>query len=126
MSTWLAQDLATIGKAEELAIASRRADGTLRPFITIWVVRVGEDIFVRSAAGPDNPWFRRAVAYRAGQIRAGGVQQDVSFDVPDRDAAASITAAYHTKYDRYGPSIVGTVVSPEAVASTLRLFPQAG
>jgi hypothetical protein len=125
MPTWLAQDLATIGKAEELEIASLRADGTLRPFITIWVVRVGDDIYVRSAAGPDNPWFRRAVASGVGQIRAGGVQQDVAFEVPEPDAAASITAAYHTKYDRYGPSIVGTVVSPEAVASTLRLLPQA-
>jgi hypothetical protein len=40
------------------------------------------------------------------------------------EVAASVTAAYHAKYDRYGPSIVGTVVSAQAVASTLRLVPR--
>ena len=40
--------------------------------------------------------------------------------------ADGITAAYHAKYDRYGPSIVGTVVSAEAVVSTLRLVPRPG
>jgi hypothetical protein len=37
---------------------------------------------------------------------------------------ADLTAAYHAKYDRYGPTIVGTVVSPEAARSTLRLVPR--
>jgi hypothetical protein len=32
-----------------------------------------------------------------------------------------IDAAYHAKYDRYGPQIVGTVVGPEAEAVTIRL-----
>jgi hypothetical protein len=31
--------------------------------------------------------------------------------------------AYHAKYDRYGPAIVGTVVSTEAERATLRLVP---
>jgi hypothetical protein len=35
-----------------------------------------------------------------------------------------VTAAYHEKYDRYGPSIVGTVVSAESAATTLRLVPR--
>ena len=48
--------------AEELGLASRRADGTLRGFVTMWVVRVGDDVYVRSAHGPDNPWYRRAIA----------------------------------------------------------------
>ena len=125
MPIWTSDSLAKIGNAEELAIASRRSDGSLRPFVTIWAVRVEEDIFVRSAAGPDNPWFRRAIASGQGRIRADGIEQDVDFETAAPQVAASITAAYHAKYDRYGPSIVGTVVSPEAVASTLRLVPQA-
>ena len=126
MPAWTKEDLATVGNAEELAIASRRPDGSLRPYVTIWVVRVGEDIYVRSAAGPDNPWFRRALASGQGRIRAGGVEQEVTFESHPFESLESVTAAYHAKYDRYGPSIVGTVVSPEAVATTLRLVPQAG
>jgi hypothetical protein len=122
MPTWTKEDLAKVENAEELAIASRRPDGSLRPYVTIWTVRVGDDIiYVRSAAGPGKPWFRRALVSGDGRIRAGGVEQDVAFEGPVPDVAASITAAYHAKYDRYGPSIVGTVVSPEAVASTLGL-----
>ena len=126
MPTWAKDRLAKVGNAEELAIASRRPDGSLRPYVTIWTVRVDEDIYIRSAGGQDNPWFRRAMASGEARIRAGGLEQDVALEVAAPDVAASITAAYHAKYDRYGPSIVGTVVSAEAVVSTLRLVPRPG
>jgi hypothetical protein len=44
MTSWTSEELAKIGNAEELAIASRRPDGTLRPFVTIWVVCTGGDV----------------------------------------------------------------------------------
>ncbi|HYI23239.1 MAG TPA: DUF2255 family protein [Candidatus Limnocylindrales bacterium] len=120
---WAADELDRIGRAVELRLASRREDGSLRPFTTMWVVRVGDDLYVRSAAGPDNPWFRRASHAAGGRIRAGGVERDVTFGTPSGEAATDITAAYHAKYGRYGPAIVGTVVSPEALRATLRLIP---
>src|SRR5437762_519348 len=41
MSTaWTAFDLDRIGDATELQVTSLRADGSLRRFVTIWVVRV--------------------------------------------------------------------------------------
>ena len=43
---------------------------------------------------------------------------------PDSVVHDAIDAAYHTKYDRYGPRIVGTVVGPAADV-TIRLIPQA-
>jgi hypothetical protein len=124
VTAWTADELARIGRATELHIASRRPDGTLRPFVTIWVVRVGDDVYVRSAYGYANPWFQRALASGEGRIRAGGVERDVTFEVPGASMDADVSAAYHAKYDRYGPTIVGTVVSPEAARSTLRLAPR--
>lgn len=62
MSAWTEDELSRIGRAEELQITSRRADGSLRPYVTIWVVRAGDDIYVRSAYGSSNPWFVRATA----------------------------------------------------------------
>jgi hypothetical protein len=123
---WTANELARIGDATELQIASRRSDGSLRPFVTIWVVRVGDDLYVRSAHGTDNPWFRRAKTSGEGRVRVGGVECDVTFTAPaaDSDVHADIDAAYHIKYDRYGPQIVGTVVGPHATPGTLRLIPQ--
>jgi hypothetical protein len=124
MSAWTADELASIGRGTELQIASRRPDGSLRPFVTIWTVRSGDDIYVRSAHGWNNPWFQRALRSREGRIRAGRVERDVEFEQPKQEVAPDVSAAYHAKYDRYGPSIVGTVVSPEAVRSTLRLLPR--
>ncbi len=122
--TWTTDELETVGNADELRLASRRPDGSLRRYITMWCVRAGDDIYVRSAYGSDNPWFRRALASGDGRIRAGGVERDVGFEVPAPEVSDGITAAYHAKYDRYGPKMVGTVVSPEAARSTLRLVPR--
>ena len=124
MSTWTSDELDKIGAAEELHLASLRRDDTLRPYVTMWVVRAGDDIYVRSAYGPNNPWFRRAKASGAGRVRAGGLERDVTFAEPAPGVHAAIDAAYHSKYDRYGPAIVGSVVGPEAEAVTIRLVPR--
>jgi hypothetical protein len=124
MATWTSDELTRIGDAEELQIASVRPDGTLRPYVTIWTVRVGDDLYVRSAYGRDNPWFRRAKASGIGCIRAGGLERDVNFGDAAPDAHAEIDAAYHAKYDRHGPAIVGTVVGDAAAPVTIRLLPR--
>ena len=126
MTTWSSQELARIGEAEELQVAPTRPDGAESPYVTIWVVRAGDDLYVRSAYGSSNPWFRRAQACGTGRIRAGGIERDVTFAEAPPDAHAAIDAVYHAKYDRYGPTIVGTVVGPQAKAFTLRLLPRSG
>ncbi len=124
MSAWTEPDLRTIGEAEELELASLRADGSRRPYVTIWVVRVDDDLYVRSAYGSNNPWYRRARASGRGRIRAGGVERDVAFGEADPEVHAVIDATYHAKYDRYGPKIVDTVVGAAAEAVTVRLIPR--
>ena len=125
--TWTDDELRCVGAATELQIATRRDDGSLRPYVTIWTVRAGDHLYVRSAYGADNPWFRRATAGGSGRIRAAGIERDVTFTaVSELDAAAqaAVDAAYHAKYDRYGPQIVGTVTGAHAAPVTLRLVPQ--
>ncbi|MFD6101463.1 DUF2255 family protein [Nocardia salmonicida] len=126
MSDWTGSDLEAIGGATELHVASRRRDDTLRSYVTIWGVRVGDDLYVRSAYGADNPWFRRAEKAGAGRVRADGLERDVTFTPldPTSSAHSRIDAAYHDKYDLYGPRIVGSVVGEHATRVTLRLDPQ--
>ncbi|GEK21772.1 DUF2255 family protein [Cellulomonas xylanilytica] len=124
MSAWSADALTAIGAADELRIASYRPDGTLRPAVPIWVVRVGDDVYIRSAYGPDNGWFRRARTSGSGRIAVPGLEQDVVFAEPAPDVHPALDAAYHAKYDRYGPGIVGTVVGPDVVPVTLRVLPR--
>lgn len=121
-TAWTSDQLERIGSAEELQLASRRPDGTLRPYTTMWVVRVGQNLYVRSAGGPDRPWYRHATASGAGRIRAGGVEVDVAFE-RGGEFEEAIDAAYRKKYDRYGPRIVGSVVGETAHQVTVRLIP---
>ena len=125
MATWTSDELNRLGDAEELQLASRRRDGTLRRYVTMWVVRAGGELYVRSAYGPDNPWYRRAKASGTGRIRAGGIEREVTFADATPDTHPAIDAAYHAKYDRYGPAIVGSVVGDKAATVTIRLLPRA-
>jgi hypothetical protein len=38
---WPRDELERVGDAEELQLASRRDDGSLRPYVTMWMVRAG-------------------------------------------------------------------------------------
>jgi Uncharacterized protein conserved in bacteria (DUF2255) len=51
-------------------------------------------------------------------------RRDVTFADAAPDVQDAIDAAYHVKYDRYGPRIVGSVVGPAAEAVTLELVPR--
>jgi len=125
MTSWTSDELNRIGKAEELEIAPLRHDGTLRNAVPIWVVRVNNDLYVRSYKGQNGAWFRAAQASHAGRIRAGGVEKDVAFgEETEPSINDQIDAAYRTKYGRY-PQYVAPMVTTETRATTLKLVPRA-
>jgi hypothetical protein len=125
MTAWSPDELATIGTAEELQIASLRHNGTLRNPVTIWVVRSGDDLYARSVNGPTAAWFRGTQVRHEGHIWAGGIDRDVSFvEANDQAIGDALDAAYRTKYRRYAAGIVDTVVSPQARSATLKLVPR--
>ena len=119
---WTADELARIGGATELELATDGPNG-VSAFTTMWVARVGDELYVRSAGGPGRPWFRRARASGGGRIRARGVEAAVHFERDDANGAthAAIDAEYHRKYDRYGPGPVGHVTGTTSHAVTIRL-----
>jgi hypothetical protein len=124
MGTWTTDELDAIGGADELRIAAQRADGTLRDPVTIWVVRVGGDLYVRSYRGTGSSWFRGVETTHAGHVQSGGVDKDVTFaDVADSAAGDAIDAAYQDKYRKYGASYVDPMVAPTARDATVRLVP---
>jgi hypothetical protein len=125
MTAWKSDELDKIAAAEELQIASVRRAGTLRKPVTIWVVRHGDDLYVRSVNGRTSAWFRGAQVRHEGRIRAGGVEKDVTF-VEETDPGINdrIDAAYRAKYHRYAASIIRSIVSPEARSATIKLVPR--
>jgi hypothetical protein len=126
MTQWTSDQLDTLGQAEEVQIASARHDRTMRKPVTVWVVRHGDDLYIRSVRGRTGNWFRGVEERHEGRIRARGVQQDVAFVDADRDIDPEIDAAYRTKYRRYAGSILNSVLTPEARSSTIKLVPRSG
>jgi hypothetical protein len=124
MTTWTSGELTKIGTAEELKSASLRRDGTRRNPVTIWVVRHGDDLYVRSVNGRTAAWFRSAQVRHEGHIQAGGVDKDVTFVDADPNLNDQIDAAYRTKYRRYAASIISHIVSSEARSATIKLVPR--
>ena len=124
MTMWTSDELNKIGTAEELQIASLRRDGTLRNPVTIWVVRVGDNLYIRSVNGRNSAWFRGTEVRHEGHIRAGGVDKDVTFlEESDSSINDQIDTAYATKYRRYA-SIVNSMVTPTVRAATIKLVPR--
>ena len=124
MIRWTSEELNKIGTAEELLITSLRSDGTLRKPVIIWVVHLGDDLYVRSVNGRTSAWFRGTQVRHEGHIQAGGVDKDVIFvEETDPGINDKIDTAYLTKYSRY-PQYVAPMVTPDVRAATLKLVPR--
>jgi len=121
---WTKDQLDKVARTEEVQIASARRDGMLGKPVTVWIVRHGDDLYLRSVRGPKGNWFRSTQDRHEGRIQAGGVQQDVAFVDADHVIDDEVDAAYRTKYRRYAGSVLNSVLTPEARSTTIKLVPR--
>src|ERR1700722_6194868 len=110
MTTWTQDELGKVAGTDELRISSVRSDGTLSGARTIWVVRLGDELYVRSVNGPTAAWYRGTQGSRAGHIEAGGVSRDVTFADPDPGSEDALDAEYRAKYHGYAANIVNSIL----------------
>jgi len=124
MTTWTTAELDRISGTDEMDVAPLDSDGTLRSPTTIWVVRDGDDLYVRSWHGRGGAWYQAARASHAGRITSGEIAKDVTF-TEETDPAVNhrVDAAYRSKYSRY-TSYVAPMVADSARAATLKLQPR--
>jgi hypothetical protein len=122
---WTDSELETIGRVEEIRLATRRKDGSLRAPVTIWIGESDGQVYVRSGNGVDGSWYRFAVANAEGRVDASGLSVDVVFEpVTDSAIVAAVSAAYRQKYGRYEKIYGQPIVTPQSESATLRLNPQ--
>lgn len=123
MTNWRGDELDRVGRADELELTALGSDGAARKPVTIWSVRVGDDVYVRSWRGPAGSWYRAVRSRPDGHISAGGVEQDVRFLAAEPEIEDAVDDAYRTKYVQY-PRYVEPMVSADARATTLKLIPR--
>ncbi len=125
MAPWTKDELEKIEKTDELNLHSTRRDGTLRNPVTMWVVRVGDDLYVRAYKGRSGPWFRGVLTRHEGRIDCGGVEKEVTFvEEVDPDMIEKVSQTFLNKYRSYDPQWVRPMVTPEARQATLKLVPR--
>jgi len=118
VSAWTSDELDRVGAAEELQLAINGRT------VTIWVVRVGDELYIRSWRGTRGAWYGSAQRRRAGRIHAGGVDRDVALARAEENVNGPVDDAYRTKYAQYADSYTAHMVAGEARATTLVLEPR--
>jgi hypothetical protein len=123
MSAWTDDELRRIGAAQEVEIAPVRRNGALRRATPIWVVRAGDDLYVRAAHGSGSGWYGVARTSRRARISAAGVEREVTIEDVGDAVLDQVDAGYREKYGRYA-GIVDSITDAEHRANTLRLVPR--
>ena len=123
MNSWTRDEIDRFGAAEEIEIAPVGGAGALRKPVTVWIVRLGDNLYVRSAYGRGSAWFCAAERHHQGRISVGDIEKDVTFADADPNLNAEIDAAYRGKYRRNGAQYVNMMVSPKARSATIKLAP---
>jgi hypothetical protein len=123
MATWNPAELETIAAAREVEISSLREDGALTKPVTIWAVRVEDELYVRSVRGDAGGWYKAAERRHEGRIEADDIAVDVTYEDAPHHLDQEIDAAYKEKYG-YPSSSVDSVITDAAKATTTRVVPR--
>ena len=126
MTKWEINELEKIGKAEELKLFPLNKDGEFFSSVIIWIVRVDQELFVRSYKGAKGSWYQHVQLNHKGRISASGITKDVNFiriDKEDKTLNDKIDQEYRLKYQKYGKAYVDPMISSQAQATTIRLEP---
>jgi hypothetical protein len=121
MAAWSGQELSSIGRADEIRVAGRRKDGSLRTLAPVWHVIVDGAPSIRSMYGTEGQWYRGIARHFEGAVEWGGTTRDVAYR-RDSSHDAEVDAAFFAKYGNGSPTRgITNAVSKQA---TLRIEPR--
>ena len=105
------ETLERFAREREVHVGERRT-------IPIWIVVVDGDAYVRSYRGEGGRWYQRA--RETGRVVIEGIPFGVE-PVDDPALNERISEAFRTKYGATSPRPTEAMVTPQVVATTLRL-----
>ena len=119
------RELRLLQDAEEIEIetGTEQSETGMPQRTVLWVVVVGEDVYVRSVNGEQGHWYQHLTANPAGVNYADDRRMPVhAAPVSDTQLQLKVSDAYLRKYWQY-PQDVAWIVGPAVLATTLRLEP---
>ncbi len=114
-----------LAQAQEIQIETRRRDANAPAHrTTIWVVVVGDAVYVRSVRGVTGRWYQEIKANPVAAVHVDGQRIPVqAMPVTDDATIKQVSDAYRQKY-RNDPSSLASMVRDEILPTTLRVEPQ--
>lgn len=122
VAAWPPQQLDAFAAVEEITIQTMKEDGSLRRAVPIWVVAVGNELFVRSSHGRGSGWYRGATTRHRAVIAGANQAQAVAL-VEEHEKVAQLDDAYRHKYRRYERSFLPALLAEPARTAAFRLEP---
>jgi hypothetical protein len=124
-SSFHPETLNLLGETEEVYIeTSRDADSPEHHRTIIWVVVVGDEVFVRSVRGHKGCWYQRISAHPQGAVLVEDTRIPVR-TAPATDTATvdAVSEAFRSKYEDAWPGPTAGIVRSEVLPTTLKLSP---
>jgi hypothetical protein len=109
-----------LAETEEITIFTQRSAESPAHRTTIWVVVVGDVVYVRSVRGKAGRWYKEITANPVGAIHLPGERISVhAVPVTDNKTIEQVSQEYLRKY--HGSEYAPAMVRHEVLDTTLRL-----
>lgn len=113
--------LQRVDVAKEVDIETRSEKGATHR-VTIWIVVVDGEVYVRSVRGPAGRWYRELLARKAGTLHVGARPVDVRpVEVRSTEEIDAVSAGFWRKYPR--SASLFSMLRLATLHTTLRLEP---
>ena len=120
-----AATLATLARIREIDLETASPDGAQTHRTTIWLVTVGDQVFVRSERGTAGRWWREARHDPDLIVHAEAEAIPVTAVLAaDPDTVQRVSDAFLAKYGRRSAASTAAMLRPHTLDTTLRLDPR--
>lgn len=117
--------LLLLRRVREVRIETTSLDGSQARRVIIWVVVVGDQVYVRSVEGERGRWYREALRRPDVVLHAESEAIEATAVLANDDATIEdVSDAFREKYGKRSPGSTAMMLQPHTLQTTLRLDPR--